>query len=219
MKIKLIKFPHKYTSEIFQSLDIKFAFCKKVSEDTYEQLHTDIKCRDFLGDCVWSRETKKSVSIYGFNFDANETHIDTDCLRMSLTFPDKGSKSYFKKNVEFLKVIEDTAKTSNIKILTTDTPLTYIIEADSIWQSAVWKISLYTFYLKLISYKDTASAEDPEGGYLKVLLSDNNEEKLLNQVHNMKEILAKDINTAHNYSGFVSIIKNQNKEMNKLLLG
>lgn len=206
-------------AEIFQSLEIKFAFTSKIDDLTYNQLHLAIKCRDFLGDCIWSGKVNKPASIYNFSFDAKNTPLDMYKLRMSLKFPSKESKAFFKKNIGFIHVREDMLGIEHTKIITTNKPLTYIIESDSIWQSAVWKISLFTFYLKLISYKDTTLLEDPEDKYFKELMYNHNEEKLLKQVHNHNEILANSINTAHNNSGFLSIIQNRNKVMNQILLG
>lgn len=219
MPIKLEVMEGNKPAEIFQSLDIKFAFCTKIDDNTYKQQHLAIKCRDFLGDCIWSGITKQKVSIYSFRFNAEETPLDTDKLRMSLKFPSKGSKSLFKKNIGFIHMREDMVGIPRTKIFTTNKPLTYIIESDSIWQSAVWKISLFSFYLKLISYKDTLFLEEPEDVYFKELIQNGNEEKFLKQIYNTEESLALDMRTAHNMSGFYSIMRNSNKAMNKILLG
>ena len=62
-----------------------------------------------------------------------------------------------------------------------------------------------------------SALENPENEYAK-LLTPEIEEKLLSKLTCIKEVVPNTIDIAHNYSGFVSIIKNQNKEMHQILL-
>jgi hypothetical protein len=101
----------------------------------------------------------------------------------------------------------------------TDQPLTVLVEADALWQSEVWKISLYSYYLKLISYKSVEDLQEPENEYAKILTPEI-EMKFLNKINTLCEVPFARMDDAHNYSGFVSIIKGlHNKRMTKLLLG
>jgi hypothetical protein len=219
MKVKLETCTGNKPSEIFQSLDIKFAFVSKIDGNKYKQLHLAIKCRDFLGDCIWSGITGQEVLIYGFKFNASETKIDTDKLRLSLKFPNKDSMDNFRNNFDLLKQKDLLAGTSNSQWVLTDQPNTIIVEADSLWQSNVWKISLYSYYLKFISFKDKSYLERPEDGYAEIL-TEKIEIKLLSKIKCMKEVLSNDLATAHNNSGFVTIIKDySNRQMTRLLLG
>jgi hypothetical protein len=82
-----------------------------------------------------------------------------------------------------------------------------VVLADKVWQSAIWKISLYSFYLKCCCYADpnnptngTMEAqyrkelkEEAEKGFLKAI----NKEFLWFPPH---------IETAHNSSGFLSVL-------------
>lgn len=219
--VKLIKIKNSYTSEIFQSLDIKFSFAKKIDSKTYEQVSNPIKCRDFLGDCLWSNKTGNAVSIYGFKYNYKSNPYDLDKLRLSLTFPNLESMEYFKENFKTLTYTEGMYGIAPSIWKETDCKQTLIIESSKVWQSVRWKLSLFTFFIKCISYKTISDLESPEDSYIKVL-TEEVRHKLLSKVKRFnKEVSANenDIHTVHNYSGFVSICKNQNKEMNKLLLG
>jgi len=214
----LTKHKEKHTAEAFQSLDVKFAFLNKVKNNKYKQIHTEIKCRDFLGDCLWGTTTRNKVNIYGFTFNPIKSIISQEGLFLSLLFPDNNSMSDFKTNFPTLREKERQLGLVLSEMIETDKERTLIISADKVWQSAIWKLSLYTFYLKVISYETPSCAEDPENGYLDVLSPDK-EEKLLSKLHDNNEVLYETIHLAHNYSGFVSILTDRNKVMNRVLLG
>ena len=221
MKI-LITAPKTRYTEIFQSISLLFSFVTK-KEDTYTQLFSPVKCRDFLGDVVWSKKTGQAVNIYGFNYDYKQAPFDNDMLRMSLTFPNEETKINFVKNFPFLGEKQIQSATSAPHFFLTNDPLSIIIEADPIWQSAQWKLSLFTYYLKLMCYPDVNKPKDPEDKYAAILTPEI-ESKLLSQIHREEDFISSNIHEAHNYSGFVSIIKCSSffdsiKKMNQLLLG
>lgn len=216
----LIKYkdPKKLT-ELFQSLDIKFSFVIKKGEDTYEQCMTPVICRDFLGDCVWSRKTGKVVNIYDFEYSFTKNPFDKDTLRLSLSFPNMETKEDFKNNFPYLLAKDEKAGVSPTMYWETDDENTLIIEASPHWQESIWKISLYTFFLKCISYKTSDDVKEPEASYL-TYLSPESLNILLSQIKDgPKELMEENIRPAHNYSGFVSILRGYNKEMQQLLLG
>ena len=208
--IKLKKFDTYSTNEIFQSLDIKFSFVNS----KYEQVSNPIKCRDFLGDCIWSRKFNKEAKIYGFKYKFSDKPYDTKVTRLSLKFPNKQSLSFFKKNFNELTQLEIKYKIKPSKYIETDDKQTLVIVGSSVWQSAPWKLALYTFYLKFISYKSKEDLDSPEDSYYDTLLG--NEDKLLSQIKKRKIIWYDSIDYHHNYSGFVSVIKgksNMSKEL------
>jgi len=219
MTIKLEIHGGNKPAEIFQSLDIKFAFVSKIDDNSYKQLHLAVKCRDFLGDCIWSGITKQVASIWSFKFNASKTPLDTDKLRLSMKFPDKYSMECFINNFYTLDQKDLLAGTFLSKWYPTDQDNTIIVEADPLWQSEVWKISLYSYYLKVISYKSIEGLMEPENRYAAILTKPI-EEKLLSKIKTMQEVLNTTMMQAHNDSGFVTIIKgSNNKTMTKLLLG
>lgn len=210
--IKLLKVVADRASEIFQSLDIKFAFVVKENEDAYKQQHLASKCRDFLGDCIWSKEIDSPVSIYGFHYTYKDTPYCLDKLQLSLTFPDKESKDCFINNFDYLQTKEMDSNIDGSTWAETDDELTLIVFADKAWQSAQWKLSLYTFYLKCFSYPTMADLQSPEDSYITTLTPEK-EKVLLSYITKDVKHLHDNIHMAHNYSGFVSLLKKQNKEL------
>jgi hypothetical protein len=209
----LIKYSgNDYLAEIFQSLDIKFSFVKKIDDNTFEQQTTPAKCRDFLGDCIWSKVTGKPVSIYGFKYDYKAKPYDSDALRLSLTFPSEESYNNFITN-------SDADDRFNIIVEKTDQPLTLIVEADKLWQEAIWKLSLFTFYLKIFSYENFSELKEPEDKYMSILTPEI-EAKLLSEVSKEgREVVKESLSASHNRSGFVSIITRSDPVMYEILLG
>lgn len=189
-------------AEIFQSLDIKFAFVNK----NMEQVTVPAKCRDFLGDCIFSRRYKKEVSIYSFTYDYKEKPFD-DC-RFSLKFPDSSSMNNFINNINYLHEKEKQAGVSLTKIFETDQKNTLVVQGSNYWINSVWKVSLYTFYLKVISYKTLASVQNPENEYLSKLTPEK-EAAMLSKIKGRKLDHFPDLGTnkVHNYHGFYSMIR------------
>lgn len=208
--IKLELFPMKSTNEIFQSLDIKFSF---VNSD-YKQVSNPIKCRDFLGDVLFSRKIGKSVSIYGFNYNFQTNPYDTKKTRISMKFPNKESFDYLVANIHKLNELETSFGLTKTKLMTTQDKQTLVVVGSNVWQSAPWKISLYTFLLKMYSYTDENSLESPEDGYYEVLKG--NLSKLMSKIKVRKVMWYDDVGWTHNYSGFVSVIKGHSNMSNLL---
>lgn len=219
MNKKLELFTGYKPGEIFQALDIKFAFVNKIEEDTYKQVHLAIKCRDFLGDCIWSKLTGNKASIYGFTYNYEEAPYDDDKLRLSLKFPSKEDYDFFVANFHKLHEIEETANTEKSVWYPTAEENTIILESNTVWQSAMWKISLFTYFLKVISYENEDNLGKPESNYTKKLTTEI-KNKLLSKIVPVNYVyLADNIGIAHNNSGFISVITGQAAEMNKVLLG
>jgi hypothetical protein len=200
-----------FLSEISQSMDIKFAFVTKIDDNNYKQVMTEVKCRDFLGDLLYSRKYSKPASIYGFNYNYKESPYDDDKLRLSLKFPVPEALEFFRGNYgSNVRYAEQLSKVEPSIIIETNIPNTIIIEADKAWQSEVWKLSLFTFYLKLISYQDLNSIKQPELKYYTTLKKSNKEDFLLSLINkDNKDTINSEIHYAHNDSGFISLINNR----------
>lgn len=205
-KINLVKHSGLNLAEIFQSLDIKFAFVNR----KYEEVSAPAKCRDFLGDCIFSRKTKQKVGIWGFKYDYKDTPYD-DC-RFSLKFPTTESKDNFIANLSYLHTKEKQAGVKLSKVYETQLDNTLVIEGSNWWISTIWKVSLYTFYLKVMSYKTPQEVKSPENDYIKYLTQEK-ENKMLSKIKTKVEYLPTNTNSAHNYMGFVSLI--QGKDCNE----
>lgn len=197
--LKLIKVTS--LCEIFQSLDIKFAFVNK----NMEQVTVPAKCRDFLGDCVFSKRYKKAVSIYSFNYNYLDNPFD-DC-RFSLKFPDSSSMNNFINNINYLHEREKQAGVKLTEIFTTDKKDTLVVEGSNYWINSVWKISLYTFYLKLISYKTLANVQNPENKYIKALTPEK-EAAMLSKIKGSKLDHFPELSTyyVHHNHGFYAML-------------
>lgn len=187
--------------EIFQSLDIKFAFVNR----KMEQVTVPAKCRDFLGDCVFSKRYKKAVSIYSFKYNYLDKPFD-DC-RFSLKFPNSSSMENFINNINYLHEREKQAGVKLTEIFSTDKKDTLVVEGSNYWINSVWKISLYTFYLKLISYKTLADVKSPENSYVKALTPEK-EATMLSKIKGRKLDHFPNLDTydVHNRHGFYSML-------------
>lgn len=207
----------KHLAEIFQSVDIKFSFVNK----KMEQVTVPAKCRDFLGDCVFSRRYKKAVYIYGFSYNYTQKPFD-DC-RFSLKFPNKETMTNFINNINYLHEREKQAGVKLTTIFNTDKQNTLVVEGSNYWINSVWKISLYTFYLKLISYKTLADVESPENDYVTVLTPEK-EAAMLSKIKGRKLDHFPNLSTydVHNNHGFYSMLtsgKALNPETTAYVLG
>lgn len=198
--IKLIKTKTKPLAEIFQSLDIKFAWVNK----KYEEVSTPCKCRDFLGDCIYSKQSGNKVNIYSFQYNYKDTPFD-DC-RFSLKFPDQQSYNNLIKNLPYLHEREKKAGVKLTKVFATDDKTTLVIEGSNHWRNDIWKISMYTYYIKLISFADPTKPGKPENTYA-ALLTPEKEDKMLAGIKRSIKCMPSNYDYAHNYYGFYSVLK------------
>jgi hypothetical protein len=194
--------------QIFQQTACLFSYVVE-KEDGFHQIIPPVKCRDFLGDMLWSRATEKTSKIYGLEYSFKDNPYDTERLSLSIKFPDADTFNNFKNNVlPFIHEKEAEAKVkTHTEFLEATTDLTVVVLADKVWQSAIWKISLYSFYLKCCCYADP---NDPRKGTMEAEyreeLMEGAEKKFLKAVKKNFLWFPGDINTAHNNSGFLSIL-------------
>ena len=214
-KIKVSKYKHPFSlAEIFQSLDIKMAFVNK----DLQEVTAPCKCRDFLGDCIWSYKTKNEINIYGFKYDFKKEPYDLETTRMTLKFPTDVSKEYFLKNFSWLTDLEEKYGLPKSTVQETTEKDTLLVEGDKEWQTAPWKISLYTYFFKVLSYKDKAELKDPEDKYSK-LLTKEKLDKFMKAIKIKEDVIAIGISYQHNNTGFVSIMKGNADEALRKLVG
>ena len=204
--IKLTNIKVNQLAEIFQSLDVKIAYVNK----KYEEVSVPAKCRDFLGDVIVSKKVKEPMEIYGFKYDYKEKPFD-DC-RFSLKFPDNYSKENFIKNLPYLHEKEVQAKVKKSVIISTQHDNTLVIEGSNYWVSSVWKVSLYTLYLKVMGYPSPDKLEQPESSYIKHLTPEI-ETKMLSKVKMKKEFYPQNTYHCHYDMGFVSVIKGKTSDV------
>lgn len=215
-QVKLKEFSGRgYLNEIFQSLDIKFAYVNKDKDGNFFQIHKEAKCRDFLGDVIWAKKTKNPVSIYGFRyahaigFEKNE-----DNTILSIKFPEFESLQNFKRRLCTLHTQEKKYGIEKTQLFSTDDKLTLLVVADKDYQSTVWKMSWFTYQLKLLSYKSAKEIKAPETNYKKYLTTTNVKALWTSVKNAFNEELSNELHMAHNHSGFVSIIKSNGAHTN-----
>jgi hypothetical protein len=116
-------------------------------------------------------------------------------------------------NLDKLHEKEKQAGVKKSVLFMTENPLIFIIKGDNRWMADTWKLSLWTFYLKLISYENEKVLASPEVHYYKYLTKEI-EDSMLSKIADGKEIEipAESLSNQHNYAGFVSLIKSREKE-------
>lgn len=150
MKFTLTKFGN-HLNEITQNLDIKFSFARKLPSGNYTNIHSLVKCRDFLGDVLHSVENKKPVSIYGFKFDPKKQELPyKNKTLLYMSFPTK--KDYSNFLLDDLWKIEDDLKIRRT-ILHPISNTSCLIEGSRLWSQSIVGISFYTFVLKCSTYQ------------------------------------------------------------------
>lgn len=189
-KIQLAK--DQSLGEIYQSVSMRFAFAKieKQKETTLvKQLHPFVKCRDFLGDAMWSTKFKKSYGIYSFRFDGSKESVQLNKTVMLIEYKDIEA---VKQNIKVLHHFEKSArwrKTSLVDIKTNNSNGIPIVLAvgSPVWMRSPALISLYTMLHRLagIGIKEEETVDDfiircskvntNDGKYIKLILTKGKE--------------------------------------------
>lgn len=174
-------------SEIYQSVNMKFAFCNvdKVSKTklSIKQLHPWVKCRDFLGDALFATHHKVSYSVFGFKFDGTTKAVPTDLTYLLIQHT---SKEQLEKIVPVINYLEKKVRWKQTKLIDLNTNKNnnhvMLAIASKKWVSSTALISLYTMLWRLggIDIKDDettdqflercATTNDNDGKYLKQIV-------------------------------------------------
>lgn len=140
--------------EIPQQLNIRFAWAAKKAENEFQMQHPLVKCRDFLPDFFWMLDNKakkrpgKETIVYGYA--TMDHHVFSPYMALELN---TGSIDNLENNMKAF-IPEDAIKFigSNDKFAI----VRWSIEA----LDAPWKISFFTFMLKLCCAKKADSIEE-----------------------------------------------------------
>jgi len=209
----IIRAPLKTYNEITQNSKTKFSFLDE-KEDHFVELFSPVKCRDFLGDCIFSKHTEKYETIYGFKAP---TELNLDKTKLLITSENEEDISNIRKNLSYLLKIEAKNKLEPTIIVdlepTEDTTPKIVLIGDSKWMANVATISLYSYLIRRLSYEDPEpnkikegnekEYEDKLGKNYKTLL--NNISKIAIPVINNTGWNETNISCAHNSSGFVAL--------------
>lgn len=211
-QVKVVqKQPKATLGQLFQSLKVQFSFTAEKVVDGKTEFHNltqYVLCRDFLGDMLWSKHWNKESYIYGLSYNWREAPYDEDHLKLTIFFPDGEKRKAFLKNVpEFLHAKEDQAGVERTEILETQFKDKFIVIGSPHWQKSTWRLSLYTYYLKLCCLEDPKNVPErsSESDYAKVL-SKEAEDTYLKHVTDDFVFFYDNIYMSHNNSGFYSLL-------------
>lgn len=220
-----IMFKENSLSEIGQTINTLFSFATINKDNTVDRLHEWVKCRDFLGDVLFSNKYKVPFNIYHFQADRVKRGEN---LEFVVKFPTDKIKENFISNYEkIIHPIEvhNGLELTSVKWFMNLKENTALITADKWWTSAIPLISLYTFLIKVCCYTYTDPTKwmtditaGVEKGYigttervkrLETLLA--NLKFVFSEFPNLsgwKEEANLDKYTIHNSSGFFTLFMN-----------
>lgn len=175
-------------AEIYQDVNIKFAFCEvdkqKSGKMKISQMHPWIKCRDFLGDALFATYHKCSYGIYGFNWDGTKQTVPT---KLTYLLIQHGDKAQLESVVKVINQLEKKVRWKRTKLIDLETKAgstpVFLAVASGKWVSSSALISLYTMLWRLCvrDFKDDetvdtfldrcASAGGNDGSYLKSIVA------------------------------------------------
>lgn len=215
----LIPYPDTpYLIEIPQFKTVKFSFVNK-KENTLTEIISNVLCRDFLGDVLIAEERKEPFEIYGFKYDPNTTKIDRDKTRLSIHILDKKEQENLFNNFSILNMIEESLGQNKTQIFTTDKNNIFFIEGSNWWLQTTIHLSFYTFLIKCLLYKynnltfwkeELGKIHSSEANYMRSLYPVYDKFisflATLKNTHKVSGWDNIDLETLHNFSGFLSIV-------------
>lgn len=219
-------------SEEHQNQTIKFSFVARSEHDDNEliELFPKVKCRDFLNDVIKANHEKIPVSVFGFSFDGSKLALNPNYTQLLVTLDSQSEIEFFQSNFHLLQHIEGDNRfhyQSTIKVINNPNPnhAEYLITGSAWWQESPWRISLYTWLLRLMTYPTFASTPVEWIQNLIKLSNPNIELQRLNLVQeklnkllwgNLKKqssnaeydkMLNAGIHTFHNYTGIIGYLQ------------
>lgn len=225
--LKLIKAPA-YGNYIqsHQSNVIKFSFANKEG-DTITEIFAGVRCRDYLGDVLYSEENNEAMKVFGFKYDPAHQKIDRDKVRFVLqSTPDLLDN--IEKNIGIINDIE-TQHGLELSTVTRMAKDHILLEGDPKWMKTIYLISYYSFLVKVCSYvyndykqwQNELQPECTEGRYLDGHLKKFN--KLTNNLFKICEPYttalghdSTDSDSIHCLSGFLNLINGHSFTINNV---
>jgi len=148
-------------SEITQTHNHRYAFVREMKPGEYTQIHTHVKCKDFLSDVLVSNylDNYNHFPIYGFDYhpeiysESEKFLVDTERTLISV----RPTKDFWINNIEKLNEFEREIGFSESKILLehkfrSKMPW-YVVEGDKRWMMNYIFLGIYTLFLRLLNYK------------------------------------------------------------------
>lgn len=156
MKAKLTtKLPAEASlAEIYQSMKLKLALCRKTDENEFERITPFVLCRDFLVDVYSYSIAKKHFQIYGMEFNGAKDKPDFTGVYLAAKFPSETALSTFTKNLPKLLEVEEKNGLTPTQVLEVS-KLERILVGDKKWLQNCLSFSLYTMLLRVVCYQIT----------------------------------------------------------------
>lgn len=180
--------------EIYQDVDMKFAFCEVEEGDktSVRQLHPWIKCRDFLGDALFASHHGVSYSVYGFSWDGKDRKVPTDMTYLLIKHE---SKEELNNNLRLVHSLEKEAGWRQTELIDLDINAdghVFLLISSKKWVSSTVLISLYTMLWRLASNK-IKEGEDIESFLARCEKGGGNDATYLKRIREkMKEMKLKE---------------------------
>lgn len=169
--LKYKKMADKHLCEIYQSVQLKYAF---LSADN-EQVAVFALCRDFLHDMVKTYLTNGNMSIYSmtYNYGKNPP-IDMSKMRMLARYDGIKPEDIdieMEYAIKLIHYYEDILKVEHSKVerlsdsqFKDNKATVWLFTGDKVWMSAPFMVSLYTMLMRLgkkkIEFTDSESLHD-----------------------------------------------------------
>lgn len=144
--------------EVGQSMPVQFSLVEK-KDDVIYRYTPMFKCRDYLSDVVFTKETGEEIAVYGWKSKKKLAEkVFNDRLELGVKIPKVPDLtlglSTFKDNLELLHEYEQSQGLSLTVVEETGDETTPVyLSADPFWYKTTAGISYYTYLLRLICYK------------------------------------------------------------------
>jgi hypothetical protein len=179
-----------------------------------------VKCKDYLGDILYSKKFGAPARVYGFDFDYTKVKDNPEFLELAVKF---GNSEFemFRQNLGVLHRIEEQNGLILSEVFETEKANTVVFIADPFWKSDTHYLSLYSWLIRLFTYKKltndfiTELEEEYKKNYSPEISRWNlNRERMAEFLKDMKNYPSpnpywetkykiQDINMWHNYTGIV----------------
>jgi hypothetical protein len=217
----------------FQSM----AWAGTKEEPKWECINMASNCRSYLV-CAWNylhrnKKYKKDLNVAIFLEDDFSKYTKIGIFMGAGQYDKKGisgsTMKQVEKNLPKLHAIEDEAGVARTELLCINNKeknlYGILCIPDKAWYSTMWKISLYSFFVKMLVEDHFEDAPDEgykysDGHYQELFRK--NKKKLLEKVKDFNEevVTGETYEDIHCNTGFVTLCeRKKNKVMTKLLLG
>ena len=133
-----------WTSQYFALLSKK--------EDHFKTICDFTSCRGFMSDklhnTIVGKENKK------YKYIEEDFNLKTGSIYIGVTFISLEMKNLFISHLKSLHSKEQLAKVMKTKLYSTQDKLTLVVEGSRHWKDCLWKMQLYTYYLRSMCHEN-----------------------------------------------------------------